>query len=45
MLAHWNNSLWVDMSLNFGHIILIPSQPLFALIPCLAKKQQVHILK
>jgi hypothetical protein len=26
-LAHWNNSLRVDMSLHFGHIILIPSQP------------------
>jgi hypothetical protein len=33
VLAHWNNSLQVDMSLNPRHIILILSQPVFALTP------------
>jgi hypothetical protein len=31
VLAHWNNSPQVDMMLHSGHIILIPSQPVFAL--------------
>ena len=33
VLAHWNNSPRVDMSVNSGHIILIPSQPVFAFSP------------
>jgi hypothetical protein len=41
VLAHWNNSPWIDMSplsdtlfvTPLGHIILIPSQPVFALSP------------
>jgi hypothetical protein len=33
MLSHWNKSLWIDMSPHSGHIILIPSQPVFALSP------------
>jgi hypothetical protein len=32
VLANWNNILPVDMSLHSGHIILIPSQPVFAFI-------------
>jgi hypothetical protein len=32
-LAHWNNSPQVDMSHYSRHIILIPSQPVFALTP------------
>jgi hypothetical protein len=31
VLTHWNNSLQIDMSLH--SIILIPSQPVFALSP------------
>jgi hypothetical protein len=31
VLAHWNNSLRVDMSRHSRHIILIPSIPVFAL--------------
>jgi hypothetical protein len=33
VLAHWNNSLQIDMSHHSRHIILIPSQPVFVLIP------------
>jgi hypothetical protein len=33
VLPQWNNSQQVDMSLHFGHIIRIMSQPIFALIP------------
>ena len=32
VLAHWNNSQRIDMS-SHSHIILIPSQPVFALSP------------
>jgi hypothetical protein len=33
VLAHWNNSLRVDMSIHSRHIIPILSQPVFALTP------------
>jgi len=33
VLAHWNNSPQVDNVVPFRHIILIPSQPVFALTP------------
>ena len=33
MLAHWNNSLLVDILLHSDIITLIPMQPIFALIP------------
>ena len=48
MLAHWNNSPQVDMSLLSGHNILIPSkQSLLFLLnaACLAEKQHIPILK
>ena len=32
VLTHWNNNPRVDMSLHFGHIILIPSH--FSFILC-----------
>ena len=31
LVAHWNNSLWIDMSPLLWHIILIPRQPVFVL--------------
>jgi len=31
LLAHWKNTLQIDMLFHFGHITLIPSQPVFAL--------------
>ena len=31
LLAHWNNSPRIDMSPPHGHIILIPSQSVFAI--------------
>jgi hypothetical protein len=49
VLAHWNNSLRIDMSSHSRHIILIPSQPVFVLSPyndvCLAEKQHIQMLK
>jgi hypothetical protein len=33
MLAHWNNSTQIDIVALLWHIILIPSQPVFALSP------------
>jgi len=33
VLPHWNNSPRVFMSFPLGHIILIPSQSVFALSP------------
>jgi hypothetical protein len=33
VLAHWNNSLRIDMLSHSRHIILIPSQPVFVLSP------------
>jgi hypothetical protein len=41
VLAHGNNSPWLDMI----HIILIPSQPVYALITAVyqEKKQQIPI--
>ena len=47
VLARWNNSPWIDMSPHSWHIILIPSQPVFAFLlnaACLAQKQQIPIL-
>jgi hypothetical protein len=34
VLVHWNNSLQVENVAPLGHIILIPSQPVFALSLC-----------
>jgi len=33
-VLYWNNGPWIDMSVALlGHIIMIPSQPVFALSP------------
>jgi hypothetical protein len=45
-LAHWNNSRQIDMSPHsLGHIIPIPSKPVFALslyVVCFAEKQRAR---
>jgi hypothetical protein len=42
-LVHWHNHLWVDVALLW-HIILIPSQPAFALSPKCCKEQHMSIV-
>jgi len=47
VLAHWNNSLWVDMSLHMDTLSWFQAnQSLFVLLnaACLAQKQQIPIL-
>ena len=45
-LAHWNNSLWIDMSLHLDILFWFwASQPLFLLLgaACSAEKEQIPI--
>ena len=47
VLAHWNNSLHVDMLLHSWHIILILNQPVIALtlkVTCLVEKKKLPTL-
>jgi hypothetical protein len=47
MLAHWNNSLWIDMSLHSDTLFwFLANQSLLLLIiaVCLAEKQQIPIV-
>jgi hypothetical protein len=48
VLAHWNNSLWVDMSLHSDPLFWLRANQYFLFLlnaACFAEKQQIPILK
>jgi hypothetical protein len=48
LLAHWNNSSWVDMSLHSDTLFWFQTKQFLLLhlnVVCLAEKQQIPILQ